>query len=210
MTAMCRFVVLLLGLSACATQEETSARSDAPETASQSTESTAASTLDLVLSEAGLGPARICAPLAEAAAALGPARDSAFLGEAEDDRWPGKIVRLSDGQNVLLEASWADSAHVWRISTTSPQARTRGGVRVGTTAANIPAASGPLKAELPEGQLVVELTGDSVGATLDSASERELMRRWTPDGDWLTIVPQSARIVSISRAGRCQHPDSAA
>lgn len=122
MTAMCRFVVLLLGLSACATQEETSARSDAPETASQSTESTAAPTLDLVLSEAGLGPARICAPLAEAAAALGPARDSAFLGEAEDDRWPGKIVRLSDGQNVLLEASWADSAHVWRISTTSPGA----------------------------------------------------------------------------------------
>ena len=214
MTEMRLLWLLVLVVTACAGHDEDRRRFEGAEMARPSVDSAsapkAAAAMDLLLSEAGLGPARMCASLDQAAAALGPVRDSAFVGESDDVRWPGKLVRLPDGHDVVLEASWVDSARLWRISTTSPRALTRSGVRVGTALADIPSASGPLEVKIPEGRLVLELQGDSVGALIDSASEREFHRRWTPEGDWLSAVPPSAYIIELFNSGGCQHLDSAA
>ena len=163
---------------------------------------------ELLLTEAGLGPARFCMPLDEAAATLGQAQDT-VVG-SEEVQWPAKVVVLPDGGRVLLESSWIDSSHLWRVGTTSVAVRTRAGARVGMTVGELPAASSPLSVEFPEGQLVLVLGADSASALLDTASERAVYAHPGMDSNALGHIPRTARVRELVSAGSCQHRETAA
>jgi hypothetical protein len=77
----------------------------------------AAAQRDSMITRAGLGGIRICQPLAAVASQFPSARDTVI--ESEGTEWPANLVRLGDGRRILVEASWADTGHVWRITTDS-------------------------------------------------------------------------------------------
>jgi hypothetical protein len=163
---------------------------------------------DFMLTARGLGPVRLCAPLDSvgallAAVALGGVRDSVFVGE-DESKWPGKVVVLAGGGTAEFEGSWMDSVHVWRISTTARRASTMHGVRVGDALGTVPAGSGPLRAEVPEGQLLLVFTGDSVAALLDSTSERAYYARKDDGKESLRALPKGARVRMLMVSGDCR------
>ena len=162
---------------------------------------------ELILTEAGLGPARFCMPLSVAAATLGQAHDTIF--ESEEVSWPAKIVSLADGGRVFLESSWIDSTRVWRLSTNSPSVRTRAGTRVGMTLDELPAATGPLSVRYPEGRLILMLEGDNTFALFDTATERGVYAD-TALLYPLERIPRTARIRELAVSRSCPDREPAA
>jgi hypothetical protein len=162
---------------------------------------------ELILTDAGLGPARFCMPLSSAAATLGQSRDTIF--ESEEVRWPAKIVSLSDGGRVFLESSWIDSTRLWTLSTNSASVRTRAGTRVGMTLNELPPATGPLSLRFPEGRLILVLEGDNAIALLDTATERGVYAD-TALIYPLERIPRTARIRELAVSRSCTDREAAA
>lgn len=93
---------------------------------------------------------------------------------SEENQWPARTVSSSQGR-ILFESSWVDTTRVWRISVLSPEIRTSSGYRVGMRLDSLARAGTPLSVESEEGVFVVELSRDSVAATLDAASQNALV-----------------------------------
>lgn len=151
------------------------------------------------------GPIRMCAPIdsvSALASRIGAASVRDTVIESEGERWPAKLVALGDGGIALFESSWTDTTHVWRFSTTSQRARTAHGARVEATVGELPAGSGPFRAEISEGAVRIVLAGDSVGARVDTASERAVQASSATDRDVLHALPE-ARVIELVATGRC-------
>lgn len=186
-------IVVLIGLGGC------EAREAAPAVA------------PLTLTAHGLGPVPFCVSLdsidpALGAFAVGKSRDTTFVGE-DSSHWPGRAATLASGGTVAFESSWLDTVRVWRISTDAPSVRTAHGASVGTAIEQLAAASGPVGLQLLEGQPVLSLAGDSVGALVDTAAERALVDA-RERGGRAPVVPPGARLRSLVAAGHCRVPAS--
>src|SRR6266571_4684203 len=81
----------------------------------------AAAQRDSTISVQGIGGVRLCQPLSAVPDRFPLARDTVM--ESEGVRWPAKVVPLSGGWEIVFEASWIDTSHVWHISTNRPRYR---------------------------------------------------------------------------------------
>lgn len=166
----------------------------------------------LTLTPRGLGSVRLCGPLDSVGPLLGSAaasavRDTVFTGEG-DVTWPGRVVELRDGGLAEFESSWIDSTRIWRIGTVSRAVSTSSGLRVDDAVHSRPAAS-PLRADLVEGQLVLELRGDTVAALVDTTSEGAISKRPDYELDPMAALPPGATVRKLIVSGDCSRPTPA-
>jgi hypothetical protein len=145
---------------------------------------------------------RLCSRLSAVNRRFPAARDTIYFGEG-DSHWPGKVVPLRAGYVLWVEASWVDSARVWRITTNSPALRTLSGLRVGSTIRDARRSRDELEPGFAEGIPFFTLRPSDVLFSVDSASEARLVARYTERSDPLAIVGPSARIRNFTVAGRC-------
>jgi len=157
---------------------------------------------DSTISVAGLGGVRICQPMAAIASQFPLARDTVV--ESEGEAWPAKLVRLDDGSRILFEASWADTGHVWRISTNSHHYRTRRGWRPGNTLSELRTKGERLEFGYEEGYIVITLVSDQVSFTPDDSTASAFLRRSPRAFDSLPALPRTARIQDLIVAGDCR------
>jgi len=162
----------------------------------------AAAQKDSTISIAGLGGVRICQPLAAIGSQFPLARDT-FV-ESEGEAWPAKFVRLDDGSRILFEASWADTGHIWRISTDSRHYHTRRGWRHGNTLGELRTKGEQLEFEYEEGYIVITLVSDQVSFTPDDSTASAFLRRSPRAFDSLQALPRTARIQDLIVAGSCR------
>ena len=161
----------------------------------------AAAQRDSTISPDGLGGIRICQPLAAVASRFPSAHDTVI--ESEGQAWPAKYVRLRDG-GILFEASWADTSHVWRISTDSPRYRTHRGWRPGNTLAQLRGKGEQLEFGYEEGYIVITLVSDHVSFTPDDSTAKVFLGRSPRAFDSLPALPQTARIQDLIVGGDCR------
>jgi len=164
--------------------------------------STATAQRDSTISPAGLGGVRICAPLATVASRFPSARDTII--ESEGEQWPAKLVRLGDGSRILFEASWADTSHVWRITTDSHHYRTRRGWRPGNTLGELRSKGERLEFGYEEGYIVIALVSDQVSFTPDDSTASAFLGRSPRAFDSLHVLPRTARIQDLIVGGDCR------
>jgi len=152
----------------------------------------------------------LCDSLARVSALFPSARDTVLFGEGGGPGWPSKILTLSVGEDLLFETSWVDTIHVWRITTTGARFRTRRGLRVGGTIADVYATGDSVAFEYPEGILAISVERDSVGILVDDSSAAAFWRRFNYVGDPRAILDSGARIKSLSIGADCRSPKAAA
>ena len=151
----------------------------------------------------GLAGVHLCDSLVTISRLYPTARDTSLRGEDGQTSWPGKVVTSSDGSRLLFEASWIDHRRVWRLSTTSSAYRTRSGLRVGSTVADVARTGQRLRLEFPEGVLVIALRSDSVAFEVDPRSAASFYRRFKGQGDPLRVLDQAAQVHEIFVSGGC-------
>jgi len=157
---------------------------------------------DSVLSQGSFAGIRPCAPLDSVRHYLPHARDSVVQSETES--WPARRAPLGPGRWVLVESSWADTTHAWRVSTNSPIIRTRSGVHVGSTLRDVLATGDSLGWEYDEGALVLKLINDGAAFLLDDSSvarfyRRDVDERVNPVG----AIDRAATVKELIAAWRC-------
>ena len=159
--------------------------------------------LDSSVTAHALAGVRLCDSLAAISRLFPAARDTNFLGEDGETSWPGKIIRHADGSRLLFEASWVDHRRIWRLSTTGSAYRTRSGLHVGSTIADVVHTGQRLRFEYPEGILIVALRSDSVAFEVDPRSAARFYRRFKGRGDPLRVLDQAAQIHELFVSGGC-------
>jgi len=157
---------------------------------------------DSTISVAGLGGVRVCQSLASVASQFPLARDTVV--ESEGEAWPAKLVRLVDGSRILFEASWADTGHIWRISTDSRHYHTRRGWRPGNTLGELRTKGEQLEFEYEEGYIVITLVSDQVSFTPDDSTASAFLMRSPRAFDSLQALPRTARIQDLIVVGDCR------
>jgi hypothetical protein len=159
---------------------------------------------DSGLTGGAIGGVRICQPLDSLDALYPSARDTMLFGVGSGIRWPGKIVKLGEGQWLFVEASFVDRTRVWRISTTSPAFVTVRGLRVGSPFADVLAARERMTFTFAEGVPVVHLPEEGISFQVDDSSAARFSRAWGGQGNPRAAMPGSARIKRIVVSGRCR------
>ncbi len=160
----------------------------------------------LVMSRTGVGVIHLCASLDTVDALFRNVRDTMF--EAEGSRWRGKVVPYEHGE-ITFESSWVDSLRIWRISTNSADVRTPKGYHANMTVGDLVAAGEHPSIALPEGEVLIVLEADSVGAnaigaTIDSASQAEFYRRYDFKGlPQLESIAPRARLTEMATSADC-------
>jgi len=159
---------------------------------------------DTTLTGTAIGGVRICQPLDSVNALYPAVRDTMLFGVGSGIRWPAKVVKVGEGQWLFVEASFVDRTRVWRISTTSPAFVTAGGLRVGSSFADVLAARERMSFTFPEGVPVVRLPREGISFQVDDSSAARFSRAWGGQGSPRAAMPGSARIVRIVVSGRCR------
>ncbi len=154
------------------------------------------------ISAAGLETVHLCDPLTRVDSLFAHALDTLIVGEA-DTRWPARVVHLDDHRFVLFESSWADTARVWRISTTSPQYQTHRGVHVDMPLSTFKRGGEDLTMHFPEGRVVLGINRDSVSALLDDSTSALLQEH--PSDTW-KLVSGAGHITQLFVSGSCRRP----
>jgi hypothetical protein len=95
--------------------------------------------------------------------------------ESEGVTWPAKVVHVAGGGTLVLEASWFDSAHVWRANTDAASARGPAGLRVGMNGREILDLELGLTITYAEGHPFLEVANHDIALELDSASTDALV-----------------------------------
>jgi hypothetical protein len=162
----------------------------------------AAAQFDSTISAQGIGGISLCQPLTAVRDRLPGTRDT--LIESEGQKWPAKVVPLARG-GILFEASWIDTTHVWRVTTTSPRYRTPHGYHVGMTLGDLLDRHEQLRFAYEEGYIVITLVSDQVDVLPDDATVREFLSRSPSAYDSLEALPRSARIKAVVVSGTCPH-----
>ena len=165
---------------------------------------TGAAQAAFVLDSNALGQIKVCAPLASVVRIFPQARDTLVDGEG-DTRWPAKIANLDRATWVFLESSWADTTHVWRISTNSPRFRTRRGYRVGMRLSELIAKGEHFTAEIAEGQLGLFLVSEGIGLGIDARAAAAFPYDWPAGADATTRVDPNAQIIYLAAGGECRY-----
>ena len=202
-----RYLILLAFLGACSRPDD---RTAASRQAPQQTWRDSVPPDGLVLSGSGVAGIHLCDPLNRVSALLPHARDTVLVGEGGEPGWPSKVVSLGVGEELVFETSWVDTVHVWRITTTSPRFRTRHGLRVGSTMAEVYATGDSVAFEYPEGILAVTLARDSVGLLVDDSSAAAFWRRFNYAGDPRGVLNRQARIKTLGIGADCRSRRAAA
>ena len=167
------------------------------------TSSVDSSTLGLqLITGTSLAGVNLCDPLTRVDSVFPAARDTVVTSEGEG--WPSRIVALSPDAYMLFESSWADTLHVWRISTNSTRFQSRGGLRVGQTIDRLIANGDSLEFEYPEGGLALNVPRDSVGFLVDDRSTAEFSRRFDYHSNPRTVLSPRARITSLVIVADCR------
>jgi len=83
---------------------------------------------------------------------------------------------LKDGV-IDFSSSWADTARIWNMSTTSPSVRSARGFHVGMRLGDV-AALDSLDVDLPEGAVVVSLKREGIGAMIDEGAQRRFYAKY--------------------------------
>ena len=122
---------------------------------------------DSIVSATALAGIHLCEPLSGLTGRLPKLRDTTV--ESEGTQWPGKLLRLNGGAQILFEASWADKSHIWRITTNSVRFRTSRGARVGMTVGALRDTGVRLRLEEEEGVAVLTDVSEGVSFTLEAA-----------------------------------------
>ena len=202
-----RPVILLALLGACSSTDDRALNNQSGTPPSGSVSS--ARSLLSGSSVAGIG---LCDSLARVSEIFPGARDTVLYGEGEgaDSGWPSKIVTWAAGEELVFETSWADTIHVWRITTTSARFRTRSGLHVGSTMADVYATGDSVGFEYPEGMLAITLDRDSVGLLVDDSSAAAFWRRFSYTGDPRAVLTPTARIKSLGIGANCAATKAAA
>jgi hypothetical protein len=154
-------------------------------------------TLDF--SGSGVGPLRFCDPLTRVDSLWPTAIDTTL--ESEGVTWPGKVIRVAGGGNLLLEASWFDSAHVWRASTDAAGARGPAGLRVGMNGREMLNLDLELTVTYAEGHPYLEVGDHGIAVELDSASAEALAQAATAHD---SIVGTAVVVRLLAHGPRCR------
>ena len=157
-----------------------------------------------VLDSNALGPMKLCARLASVGRVFPQARDTVIRAEG-NTRWPAKIVSLDSTTWVFVESSWADTTHVWRISTNSPRFRTRRGYRVGMKLGELISKGEHFTAEIAEGQLGLLIVSERIGLGIDDQAAAAFPYNWPAGADATKRVDPNARITYLAAGGDCRH-----
>jgi len=157
---------------------------------------------DSTISVHGIGRVRLCQPLSSVRDLFPLARDT--IMEEEELKWPAKIVPLHGNQRLVFEASWIDTSHVWRLSTSSPDYRTPHGYRVGMTLGYLRDKHEALRFGYAEGYIVVTIVSDQVDFLPDDSTARAFLRRSPRAFDSLEDLPRRARIKELFVSGDCR------
>ena len=165
---------------------------------------------DLLITETGIPGISLCDPLFRVDSVFPSARDTVAFGEGDETGWASKVVTMAHGEDLLFETSWVDTLHVWRISTTGSRFRTRAGLRVGSTIAEVLATGDSLEFGYPEGILTISLARDGVGLLVDDSSAISFWRVFDYPGDPLRVLDRGARIKVLWIGGDCRGPKAAA
>jgi hypothetical protein len=163
---------------------------------------TAVSQADSTISVRGIGGFRLCQPMSTVRPRFPLARDTII--ESEGAKWPAKVVPAGDGQ-ILFEASWIDTTHVWRIGTNSARYPTPHGYRVGMTLGDVRARGEKLRFSYAEGYIVITLLSDQVDFLPDDSTARAFLSRSPRAFDSLEALPRSARIKDLGVSADCRH-----
>ncbi len=158
---------------------------------------------DSTISIDGIGGVGLCQLMSAVHVRFPLARDT--LMESEGVRWPAKVVPLGGGQQILFEASWIDTTHVWRIGTNSPRYRTPRGYRVGMTLGDVRAKGEKLRFGYAEGYIVITLVSDQVDFLPDDSTAREFLSRSPRAFDSLEALPPTAHIKDLGVNADCRH-----
>jgi hypothetical protein len=119
-------------------------------------------------------------------------------------------VQLGADGSILFESSWADTSHLWRISTNSPRFESRSGLRVGSRVDKLLARGDSLEAEYAEGRLALYLPRDTVGFLIDDSSEAVFSRRFNDQDDPRRVLSPSAQIKYLVIVADCRSSKAAA
>jgi hypothetical protein len=166
--------------------------------------------LTSLISGSGVAGIHLCDSLADVSQVFPDARDTVLHGEGEGAGWPSKIVPLEVGEALVFETSWSDTIHVWRITTTSARFRTRSGLHVGSTMADVYATGNTVAFKYPEGILYITLDRDSVGLLVDDSSAAGFWRRFSDTADPRAVLNPDARIKTLGIGGNCAATKAAA
>ena len=154
------------------------------------------------ISARGIDGIVLCQPLSTIPRKFPLARDTII--ESEGSQWPAKVLRLSDGGEVLFESSWVDTTHVWVISTTSPMHRTAHGYRVGMSLGDLRAKGEQLRFNYAEGYIVITLIADQVEFSPDDGTAAAFLNRSPTAYDSLDALPSTARIKELHVSRDCR------
>jgi hypothetical protein len=155
----------------------------------------------------GIGALHMCERLRRANVVFPNAGDTVITGEGFTI-WPSKLVALGGNEWIMVESSWIDTAHVWRVTTNSPRYQAPHGARVGMSIQDMLDRHQELGFSYPEGEVVVTLVRDSVSFLVDDHSATEFWAHvdYKSDSvDALAILDHAARIRELFVSGSCKH-----
>jgi len=150
-----------------------------------------------------IGSVRVCDSLASVGAAFRGHAIKDTLYRSEGSQWPGKRVSLSDGV-IDFSSSWADTARVWNMSTTSPSVRSARGFHVRMRLGDV-AALDSFEVDLPEGAVVVSFKKEGIGALIDEEAQRRFYAKYDFKGQpTSSMLPADAPITALLTGGGCK------
>jgi hypothetical protein len=157
----------------------------------------------IVILPGRIGSVRVCDSLARVGDAFPGRAVKDTLYSSEGSQWPAKRIVLKDGV-IDFSSSWADTARVWNMSTTSPSVRSARGFHVGMRLGNV-AALDSLEVELPEGMVVVSLKKEGIGALIDDGAQRRFYANYDFKGlpTAATLSPDAV-ITALLTGGGCE------
>ncbi len=159
----------------------------------------------LTVTSNGLAAVALCAPMARVDSSFTGARDTLVVGEDGETRWPSKVVGLGPARWALFESSWVDTAHVWRFSTNSPDARTPRGYHPGMEVGVLVQQGEELGFNIAEGVLVVRVRSEGVAFVVDDSSSAVFFRQPGYRRDPRSALSPHARIKQLIVSGSCPH-----
>ena len=157
----------------------------------------------ILISLGRVGPVQVCDSLGKVNIAFRGyvVRDTVY--HAEQSRWPGKRVFLSDGI-IEFSTSWADTGRVWNISTTSPSVRSPRGFHVGMRLGEVLRVDS-VTVDLPEGAVVLTLAREGIGALIDRRSQEQFYGAYKFKGTpTVAMLNPDATITALVTGGACK------
>jgi hypothetical protein len=161
---------------------------------------------DHVIDVHRMGDIRLCDNISEVAKRYKSVEKKSFEGD-EGVSWTGKKVKLSDGEWILLEASWIDSTKIWRISTNSKKYITVNGFRIGDNVAKIKQNQDKISYDESEQGFELQSHLISFGFTIEEKYTNDFYKKLSECNnclDFQKFINDNATITEIIISGDCK------